>query len=133
MCIMTRQDVYNDIYKYYKAHIPMPWLKDVIKRNGKYNINIADIGNYFGRIGEDPEVIYQAIKNVLKEEGIVVVIGIDKYKSIFLTFSFIDINLPKKYMLNREKKEKLDKFLENNKLYDKRLNICYAPNVLAIL
>ena len=53
-------DTYNEIYKYYKAHIPV--LKDVIKRNGKFRINVVNIGNYFGRVGEDPDLIYQAIK-----------------------------------------------------------------------
>ena len=121
------QDTYNEIYKYYKAHIPVPWLKDVINRNGKFRINVVNIGNYFGRVGEDPDLIYQAIKNVLKEEGIVVVIGTDKYKSMFLTFNFNEINLPAKYMLDREKIEKFHKFLENNKLYNEDTKYLLCP------
>lgn len=129
------QDIGHDSYsdKYYKSSIPIPWIKELISRNGTFKIDMADLHDYFGDIGEDPETVYRAIKKVLLTEGIVVSMDIDSYESLFLTFSFSDIRPPLKdkekkvYLTNKEKEENFHKSLEDNKLFNEETKYLLCP------
>jgi hypothetical protein len=86
---------------------------------------MADLHDYFGDIGEDPETVYHAIKKVLLKEGIVVNMIIDSYKSLFLTFSFSKENEENEE--NKEKEERFHKSLENNKLFNEETKYLLCP------
>lgn len=106
---------YSD--KYYKSSIPIPWLKEMIDSNRIFRIDMANLHDYFGDIGEDPETVYNAIKKILLKEGIIVNMDIDKGKSVFLTFSFNSL---------KHKEEKFYKSLDN-KLFGEDTKYLLCP------
>lgn len=121
---------YNDTYAYYKAQIPIFWLKNIIMKNKKFRIDTSDIGDYFGRVDSDPEIIYRAIRTVLSEEGIDVAISIDSNRSTFFTFSFAKTNNDDsyiKYILSNEDIGKLREFLKHNRLCDEKTQYLICP------
>jgi hypothetical protein len=121
------QDIWHSSYsdKYYKSRIPMLWLKKNIDKKGIFRIDMANLHDYFGDIGEDPETVYLAIKRVLLKEGIIV--NMIVHESVFLTFSFNDVNKEKIYTINKEKEELFHKYLKDNKLFDEETKYLSCP------
>lgn len=97
-------------------NIPIQWLKDVMRRNKEFKVDIADIHSYFGGdfFGKSPEVICQEFKDVLSIEGIDV--HLDKYEGIFYRLIFTNFSEPPP---DNNIKDKMSK-------YQKEINECIS-------
>jgi hypothetical protein len=119
------REIYNEYYNAIRRHIP--WLKKMIKISGmnQYNIVIYEIYDYFGVnfIGKNPG-IYEIVKDILLEEGIITSFGSKEDGTKIFTFS--NIQIPMVNMPGLEEIKKFHNFLKENRLYDdkKRYLIC---------